>query len=261
LDLAQRFPASDERVYTIPLRGQGTAQLDAFVYLPNPAAPNQSYTVYVIVQNRGAHSFAVSRPTYCRLTRVGAMALPSKRLQRCRWSQLAYPLCRFDCLLHEHGTYHLDLHVTSGAIGDWSLSGDVAVLEGEPAHLVVLPARVVASTPMKPTYAPGEVVEVKLSWLALNKIDAYYSASVRILDTRGEKIAQQDREPVVQTLLWKPGDTIPDRFEIVLPPNLTPGEYTVQVRMYQANQGIDALMLDEKNTPHETTLLGTFSVK
>jgi len=81
------------------------------------------------------------------------------------------------------------------------------------------------------------------------------------VDARGKKIAQQDREPVVQTLLWKPGETIPDRFEIVLPRDLAPGEYSIQVKMYQADQGVDALLLDENFAPRETITLGRFVVK
>jgi len=81
------------------------------------------------------------------------------------------------------------------------------------------------------------------------------------VDARGEKIAQQDREPSVPTLLWKPGAMIPDRFEIILPRVLAPGEYFVQVKMYQADQGIDALLLDEQFRLHETIELDRFVVR
>ncbi|MCI0477783.1 MAG: hypothetical protein L0Y55_16190, partial [Anaerolineales bacterium] len=131
----------------------------------------------------------------------------------------------------------------------------------EPARQIVLPARVELNALLQSSYTPGDVIRIALTWHALNKIDAYYSASVRVVDARGNKIVAQDREPVAQTLLWKPGDTIPDRFEIVLPRDLAPGEYVVQVKMYQADQGVDALLLDENFAPRETIMLGKFSVK
>jgi hypothetical protein len=143
----------------------------------------------------------------------------------------------------------------------WNLSGEVVVQQGEPAHHVVLPARVALDASLKSVYAPGDAMQIALTWHALNKINAYYSASVRVVDARGNKIAQQDREPVAQTLLWRPGDTIPDRFEIILPRDLPPGEYSVQVKMYQADQGIDALLLDGQYIPRETITLGSFTVK
>ncbi|MEW5720891.1 MAG: hypothetical protein AB1817_19855, partial [Chloroflexota bacterium] len=141
------------------------------------------------------------------------------------------------------------------------LSGDVEVKNGEPAHQVALPASVRLTTPLKSQYAPGESLPIALTWLPLNKIDAYYSASVRVVDARGNKNVAQDREPVVPTLLWKPDDAIADRFEIVLPHDLAPGEYSVQVKMYQADQGIDTLLLDGQFVPRETITLGTFTVE
>jgi hypothetical protein len=100
-----------------------------------------------------------------------------------------------------------------------------------------------------------------LNWLPLNKIDAYYSASVRVMDARGNKVAQNDREPAGRTFLWTPGIAVPDRFALALPSDLAPGEYSIQVLMYQADQGVDALLLDEQYNPRETITLGTFTVK
>jgi hypothetical protein len=159
------------------------------------------------------------------------------------------------------GAYRLDLRVANAAIGEWRLSGDVSVQEGEPARQVVLPARVELRAPLQSRYAPGDAVAIALTWRALNKIDAYYSASVRVVDARGSKIAAQDREPRVSTFLWTPTITVQDQFSLVLPNDLAPGEYSLSVLMYQADQGIDALLLDENFAPRETIELGRFTVK
>jgi len=131
----------------------------------------------------------------------------------------------------------------------------------EPAHEIVLPARVVLAQPLKSSYTPGDPVDILLAWVVQNKIDAYYSASVRIVDTHGDKIGNVDRQPATPTLLWTPGALLPDRFTLTLPRDLAPGEYSVQVLMYQADQGIDALLLDERYNPREAITLGTFTVK
>ena len=260
LPLAQQF--GGDRIYRLALRTQDASQLNAQVYLPNPAAPNQTYWAYIVVANRAASSFAIT---------------PTDALQvEARWSDdtsqqttASLPLVTSSISVvpvqlvapPRAGVYRLDLRVAGSAIGVWNLSGRVSVQEGEPAHQVVVPAQVELGAPLKSSYAPGDTVGVALTWLPLNKIDAYYSASVRVVDARGEKIAQQDREPSVPTLLWKPGAMIPDRFEIILPRVLAPGEYFVQVKMYQADQGIDALLLDEQFRLHETIELDRFVVR
>jgi hypothetical protein len=159
------------------------------------------------------------------------------------------------------GTYRLDLCVTGTATGVWKLSGDVSVRDEEPAHQVVLPARVVLSLPDKSNYAPGDTLDIALTWLPLNKIDAYYSASVRVVDARGNKIVAEDRQPATKTMLWTPGVAVPDRFALTLPRDLAPDDYVVQVKMYQADLGIDALLLDQDYTPHETIELSKFVVQ
>ena len=54
---------------------------------------------------------------------------------------------------------------------------------------------------------------------------------------------------------------VPDKFVIELPREIAPGEYSVQLLMYQAEQGIDALLLDEEFQPREVFVLGKFAVK
>jgi hypothetical protein len=62
-------------------------------------------------------------------------------------------------------------------------------------------------------------------------------------------------------MLWTPQVEVPDQFALTLPRDLAPGDYSAQVLMYQADQGVDALLLDERYNPRETITLGTFTVK
>jgi len=260
LQLAQQF--GSDRVYRVAPRAQDASVLSARVYLPQPAAPNARYFADVIVQNRAPRSFAI-KPTDMpqvdarwnegAIQRVTAtMPLVTSSVSIVQVALIAPPRAEM---------YHLDLRVSGKAIGAWDLSGNVVVQEGAPAHQVVLPAHVMLSTPLKSFYAPGDAMDIALTWLPLNKIDAYYSASLRIVDARGNKIAWQDRQPVTPTLLWTPGVAVPDQFTLTLPRDLAPGMYAAQVLMYQADQGVDALVLDENSAPRETITLGTFTVQ
>ena len=261
LQLAQQF--GNDYVYRVVQRAQDKNALSASMYLPNPAAPNQKYFAYLIVRNSGPRSFAL-KPTD--MPQVDA-----------RWSDgttqrvsVMMPLVtssvsvvQVQLIAPPHlGDYRLDLNVSGSGIETWDLAGDVSVKNEEPSHQIVLPARVMLNAPMKSSYAPGETVDVNLNWVALNKIDAYYSASVRVVDALGNKVSSAaDREPAMRTLLWTPGAILPDQFTVPLPRDLAPGEYSVQLLMYQADQGVDALLLDDQYVPRETTTLGTFAVK
>jgi hypothetical protein len=260
LKLAGRF--GDTCLYEVVSRPRDTPRLEARLFLPQPAAPSQNYLAYLILRNRRAYPFAIK---------------PNESLQvLARWDDTApietratMPLVTSSIAIVPMrlrtpalaGTHRLDLRVTGAGIGDWQWSDQVIVHDGEPARQIVLPARVTLAAPLAAWYAPGETVHLALTWYALNKIDAYYSASVRVVDTRGNKIVAQDRQPIIPTLLWRPESEIWDRFELTLPDELSPGEYTLQVKMYQADQGMEALLLDENDTPIETVTLAQIIVR
>ncbi len=246
------------RVVSLPQTKSLTSQL----YLPNPAAPNQAHLIYLIVRNKGNQIFAVKPTTQLRMFANwsnGAREQVNANMPLVTSSVSIIPI-RVTTPT-QPGNYQLRLQVFGEGFGPWELNGDVLVVAGEPARQAIIPARVSLTSPLKPQYAPGESLAFDLTWLPLNKIDAYYSASVRLVNARGEKILAQDREPAGRTFLWRPGIAVPDSFAFTLPNALAPGEYAIQVLMYQADQGIDAFLLDENYTPQETITLGKFTVK
>jgi hypothetical protein len=245
IELRLAKQAGNDYIYRITPRTQDTSSLATSMYLPQPAAPGQNYFAYIIIRNRGQSNFAVK---------------PTDKLEiDVEWSDgnqqhvsASFPLVtstasvipvRLRAPVHA-GSYQLSLRVRGSGI-EWILIGDVQVQTGESAHQVVIRQVLVCVRRSKHNTRRGETVSVELTWYALNKIDAYYSASVRVVDARGNKIVAQDREPAGRTFLWTPTMTVPDHFELTLPPDLAPGEYSIQVKMYQADQGIDALLLDE----------------
>jgi len=82
---------------------------------------------------------------------------------------------------------------------------------------------------------PGEFLFLTLYWEALRPMANSYTVFVHLMDGEGRLRAQIDSPPVGGTLptsTWVPGDVIPDRYALSLPPDLTPGEYQLNVGLY-----------------------------
>lgn len=74
--------------------------------------------------------------------------------------------------------------------------------------------------------------------LAPTKVD--YTVFVHVRNQAGETVAQMDRPPAdgaYPTSLWDTGELIPDTLTLPLPPDLSPGEYSVVVGLYDFTTG------------------------
>jgi len=80
-------------------------------------------------------------------------------------------------------------------------------------------------------------------WSALLPIDEMhprYTVFIHVLDSSGKLVAQRDSEPVngtAPTTGWLPNEIIADPYQIDLPRDLPPGEYSLVVGMYRAIDG------------------------
>lgn len=87
----------------------------------------------------------------------------------------------------------------------------------------------------------GETAWVTLRWRTLNPSPADYMASVRLTAPDGHVVAQADRTLMnVQqrpTIYWQPGDEVLDYYLLPLEPGTPPGNYTVEVLLYQPDTG------------------------
>ncbi|NWG18122.1 MAG: glycosyltransferase family 39 protein, partial [Chloroflexi bacterium] len=84
------------------------------------------------------------------------------------------------------------------------------------------------------TAQPGDVLQVRLDWQTAAPLDRRYKVFVQLLDADGVLAAQRDSEPgggSALTINWPPGTTITDHHGLLLP-DLTPGEYTLIVGLY-----------------------------
>ncbi len=88
----------------------------------------------------------------------------------------------------------------------------------------------------------GDKLAVVLYWRALAEMDVPYTVFVHLLGPDGRVVAGHDGEPVGgtrPTTGWVPGEYIADTHELIIPDELDPGEYAVEVGMYDA--GLPAL--------------------
>lgn len=88
-------------------------------------------------------------------------------------------------------------------------------------------------------YRPGEVLTLTLFWQTDAPLQARYKVFVHLYaDPDAPPPAQHDSEPgggLAPTLDWTPGQTIIDRHGVLLPPDLPPGDYTLAVGLYEAD--------------------------
>jgi hypothetical protein len=83
-------------------------------------------------------------------------------------------------------------------------------------------------------------LRLRLWWQASEAL-GQLKISARLLDVDGQLIAATDAEPVswaYPTTAWRPGEVIPDAYEIPLPAGTPPGEYTLLVIVYEPASGV-----------------------
>ncbi|HEY6042576.1 MAG TPA: hypothetical protein VIX58_10620, partial [Anaerolineae bacterium] len=239
---------------------RGGPNMSTMLYVPNPVQAEAPFYAYLLLKNLNPHSFAV-KPT-------------DKLVLSARWNggrfervETAIPLVTSSAsvvpiLLHSPATMgpaHLELSSDDGLLGTFSVASEVSVGK-ERASEVPVPARVGLARPLRRVYSAGESMAIDLTWRAENKIDAYYSFSLRVVDARGNKIVAEDRQPNPPTLLWRPEENYVERVNLTLPANVAPGRYRLELLLYQADDDVSVLLLDDQNVPLNVIELGEIEV-
>jgi hypothetical protein len=86
---------------------------------------------------------------------------------------------------------------------------------------------------------PGATTSVTVTWKALQPMDRSYTGFVHLLNTAGTVVAQDDHVPrqgQYPTTRWLPGEVVEDRYDLRLPDKLPPGEYWLEIGLYNADQ-------------------------
>ena len=247
--------------YRVAKAANEKINLDKALYVPSEIAAGAPFTAYLVLVNQSEIPRAV-KPT----DRVRAEVHWSDN----RIETISFPLPLVTSSASvvpirltappRAGEFDLRVQTLDPLIGASELETQVRVGK-ELASEVVLPASVKLRAPMGATVSRGEKLFVALLWLPCNKINAYYSASVRLVSENGDKVANVDRQPITPTMLWRPDVTVNDDFALPIPSDISPGKYRVEILMYQADMDTDALLLDEKFVPRRALVLGEVEVK
>jgi 4-amino-4-deoxy-L-arabinose transferase-like glycosyltransferase len=104
---------------------------------------------------------------------------------------------------------------------------------------------------------PGGVLLLTLHWQADHNLIFSYKVFTHVAD--GDRaLAQADSEPgcgELPTNRWVAGDQIIDRHAIFLPADMPPGDYSLQVGMYEARTDLRMDVLDSAGNPAGNSLL------
>lgn len=87
----------------------------------------------------------------------------------------------------------------------------------------------------------GRSLRVTLYWRAEEKIENDALVSVKILRSDQRVFGQSDHRPVrdaYPTTAWRPGEIIADTYDVPLHLGVTPGDYTINVTMYEAQSNV-----------------------
>ncbi len=90
------------------------------------------------------------------------------------------------------------------------------------------------------TTTKDQEVAITLQWRAIQVPGADYTVFVHLLDSEGQVVSQQDSPPqdgAYPTSAWDAGEVMFDTHVLLLPPDLAPGLYSVQVGLYLPASG------------------------
>jgi hypothetical protein len=100
---------------------------------------------------------------------------------------------------------------------------------------------------------PGETLNVTLYWQADRPVERPYTVFTHLVNSAGTLVAQQDNWPVQgnwPTTCWRASEVITDDYAMVIPSELSPGKYSLQIGMYDVASGIRLHTAEGQNTIH-----------
>lgn len=86
------------------------------------------------------------------------------------------------------------------------------------------------------TLRPGDSLALILYWKSLTPANQDYTVFVHLVDNSGKLLVQHDNSPrngAYPTSIWSLGEIIPDAYTLTIPLDAAPGNYHLEVGMYQ----------------------------
>jgi 4-amino-4-deoxy-L-arabinose transferase-like glycosyltransferase len=105
---------------------------------------------------------------------------------------------------------------------------------------------------------PGEEVTLTLYWQAVGRTETSYTVFTHLLDRENQIWAQQDSVPgsgTMPTTGWVEGEVITDPYHLTLDAGAPPGEYVLEIGMYNASTGERLPLFDVSGSPLGDRLL------
>jgi hypothetical protein len=118
-----------------------------------------------------------------------------------------------------------------------------------------------------PRYHAGDTLRVRLTFLALAPMDRNFTAFLHLLGpinpaTGGPLWSQDDSEPCrtfFPTSVWDVGEIIADTYSLVLPPDIPPGDYTLNAGFYDLST-MERLPITRGPSQHDVAVLGEVKI-
>jgi hypothetical protein len=87
---------------------------------------------------------------------------------------------------------------------------------------------------------PGDTLDLQLVWRAAGgPTPDHWKVFTHLLDAGSAVVAQRDAEPgdnLRPTTSWTRGEQVQDNYGIAIPPDLPPGDYTLEIGMYDGDR-------------------------
>jgi len=99
-----------------------------------------------------------------------------------------------------------------------------------------------------PPYKRGETLHLTLYWQAMTRIDESYTVFVHLLNKDGIMGGQWDSVPgggLLPTTSWLEGEVIADEYKVSIRAGAPPGEYVIEIGMYNVYTGERLKVQDE----------------
>ncbi|MCB8979971.1 MAG: hypothetical protein H6657_21380 [Ardenticatenaceae bacterium] len=113
------------------------------------------------------------------------------------------------------------------------------------------------------TLRPGDIVEVTLFWQTAVPLQNRYKVFLHLLDANGNLVSQRDSEPgggLALTTTWQPGTAVVDNHGLLLPSELPPGSYRLQLGLYDLANPADRLPITTPDGVTDVYLLTTITI-
>ncbi len=128
-------------------------------------------------------------------------------------------------------------------VGDFSVSGsrDPLAQVGDAISLMGWESIPSFSSGNAVSVVRGQTFGIDLMWRGDRAISQSYTVFVHLIDSNGRVVADADSPPLrglFPTVRWVPGETIRDRHTLKVPADIAPGNYAIEVGMYEPADGV-----------------------